>query len=194
MREALTAATEHALTVRGTVMLEPGWCAICASVQGDLEVRVGEPRKRKHRRWLEANGFTHRVDAWSHPLWPGAGPGVAVETLAAALEHGHGLDPDTPLRQVLVQPGVVTAADATHADALAAAFTGLDGRVHIELGRPAEPLAWVAMENGELVVEVDPDSDEVFGRYRDPREAAEALVAHLGCGEHDPLFIALLDS
>lgn len=194
MREALIAATQHALTVRGTVMLEPGWCAICASVQGDLELRVGEPRRRKRRRWLEDNGFTHRVDAWSHPLWAGAGPGVAVETLAAALEHGLGLDPDTRLRQVLVQPGVVTAADATHADALTAAFTGLNGRVYIELGRPAEPLAWVAVDAGELVVEVDPDSDEVFGRYRDPREAADALVTRLGRSEHDPLFIALLDS
>jgi hypothetical protein len=45
--QILARAAEEALAVRGTVMLEAAnearrWCAVCASVQGDLEVRVAE--------------------------------------------------------------------------------------------------------------------------------------------------------
>ncbi len=198
MREALTAAAGHALDVRGTVMLEAEdgpWCAICASTAGDLEVRVGEPRKRKHRRWLEGHEFTHRVDAWTRPLWAGAGPGVAAETLAGALREGLGLDPGTTLRQVLVQPGVTEEpappADAPPREHLAAAFAGLAGRASVERGRPARPFAWVTTDAGELVVEIDRgDRYEVIGRYRDAGDAADALVAQLD--GPDPLFIALL--
>jgi hypothetical protein len=208
MREALTAAAGHALDVRGTVMLEAEdgpWCAICASAAGDLELRVGEPRRRKHRRWLEEHEFTHRVDAWTRPLWAGAGPGVAAETLATTLQQGLGLAPDTALRQILVQPGVAGGAgppaDAPHREHLAAVFAGLTGRAHIELGRPARPLAWVATDAGELVIEVqsstDPNGDLVLGRYRDPRAAAETLTARLhgdfGYTDADPLFISLFD-
>jgi hypothetical protein len=56
----LAEATRQALEIRGTVVLEAPeeprrWCAVCASVQGDLEVRVGEP-SRGWRAWKPSAG------------------------------------------------------------------------------------------------------------------------------------------
>ena len=47
-------AVEEAMRLRGTVMLEVAghpewWCAALAAADGPLELRVGEPRKRRHR-------------------------------------------------------------------------------------------------------------------------------------------------
>ncbi len=208
MAETLSAAVADAVAARGTVMLRAAgsewrWCAVCASVQGDIELRLGETRVRGARRWLETNEFVYGTDAWMRPMRSGED---VVQTLAAGLEHAFGMEPGAELERVLVHPGVVGAAPppgAAYAEHLAAAIRDLvaAGRSHlgVDCGRPARPLAWVNLDAGGIVVEVQKgrgDDDFVLGRYRDPetagRELAERLQSDFGFAAPDPLFIALM--
>lgn len=145
------------------------WCAACAAVDGSVELRVGEPRRRGLLRrrdadgeaWLREHGFTTIPDARARPE-PVLGDHACADTLAAALEHGLGADPAAPLRHVLTQPGIIEGSDPPPADApleahLAAALRGLAragrGRFHVDSGRPAELRAVVWALDGELIVE-----------------------------------------
>jgi hypothetical protein len=223
--QILARATEEALAVRGTVMLEAAdearrWCAVCASVQGDLEVRVAEPPRGWRRwkaapgeAWLARNEFTHRIDAWTRSLRPGVSARECAAVLDDALSRALGLAPATTLRRSLVVPGVLpgTAAapgEAAYPEHLASALRGLvaagDGSVHVESGRPARPLAWVWLVDGMLIVEIEardvPGTEVEVGRFPpSPDGAADAASAlserlerDFACAQPVPLFIGCL--
>ncbi|MGB7980407.1 MAG: hypothetical protein WCF36_06400 [Candidatus Nanopelagicales bacterium] len=220
-RPVLIEATEHALLVRGTVKLEvegkpQQWCAVCASVQGDLEVRVAEPERSWWRRrasgaaeqWLAANGFTHGVDAWVRPLFPRPTAEACALALDGALKHALGVEGESRLKRTLVQPGIARAAppsDAPHADHLAAAFEALvaeGGDADVQCGRPARTLAWIEVLERALMVRVQnprKELDDELGRFELSRagalDAARELSARprgvFGYSDHDPLFITL---
>ena len=138
---------------------EEQWCAACATVGGSLELRVGEPRRRGLLRrrdidregWLLDHDFLPVLDAWcfsGHEL----GDDACVGTLAAALEHGLGADPETPLQHVLTHPGSLAGEafpdpGAPLEEHLTVGLRGLvlagDGRITIQSGRPAALRAWV---------------------------------------------------
>jgi hypothetical protein len=73
-------AVQRAIELRGVVMLaarenDRQWCAVCAAVDGSLELRVGEPsggwrrrEKRTREAWLRDHGFIQVVDAWTKPV------------------------------------------------------------------------------------------------------------------------------
>lgn len=221
-RLALARATDDALKLRGTVMLEVAgderrWCAVCASVQGHLELRVGEPRRgwRTWRRapgeqWLQRSGFTQVLDAWAHPVRFGASSAACAEILDGALEHGLGARQTASLLRTLIQPGVLDEVaapppDAVHADHIAAALGALiqagRGKAHFNGGRPARLWAWAFVLEDALLVE--PESSEEAEAWRFPlspgsaSEAARRLIARLhdesACSHEDPLFIGLID-
>ena len=223
--EILVDATVEALALRGSVMLQAGgearhWCAVCASVQGDLEVRIAEPRRgwrawtpSAGERWLGDNGFTHRIDAWARPLRREISPRECAAILDDALSNALGLPDDATVQRCLVQPAapdvaISPPADASYAEHLAAALTGLlragQGNVHVECGRPARPLAWIWLIEGELIVEIEardaPGTDVEAGRFAASATAASEtaallstrLQADFGCAQPDPLFIALV--
>ena len=116
-RQVLVRAVEDALAQRGTVVVEADgdadrWCAVCTSVQGDVEVRVAEPRRGWRRwkpgpgeAWLADNEFVHRIDAWSRPMRPHVGAGECAAVLDEALSRGLGIPPTATLRRSLVVPG-----------------------------------------------------------------------------------------
>jgi len=225
-RAAIAAATREALGARGTVMLEPPgrarrWCAVCASVQGDLEVRVGEPqpgwppgRRRRRERWREEHGFAHRIDAWSRPLPRSTSADDCARLLDEALDHGLGLAPEAELRRRLVHPGISghgppPSPGASYADHLAAAFGALatagGGRAGVECGRPARALGRVAVADGALILDIesvaDPGTDQPLGRFECSAEGAaaaaralaSALDADFGCAQPEPLFVSLFE-
>ena len=223
----LSEATHRALEVRGVVMLEvpedpKRWCAVCASVQGDLEVRVGEPprgwrswKPSAGERWLEENGWTHGVDAWMRGLPAGAGALEVSRIVGAALESALGVPAATPLRQVLVHPGVLPGIaapppDAEYADHLTAAFAGLArnrrGSAHIECGVIGSPVSWVFVIEDTLLVEVAapslvPEDEYELGNFElsdagaaeAARRLSDRLVRDFDCSGNMPLFIAIVE-
>ena len=87
-------AVQRALDCRGTVMLaarddERQWCAVCAAVDGTVEVRVGEPpsgwrhrgRRRRGEAWLRDRGFVQVIDAWAKPMDATSSTWTCAETL-----------------------------------------------------------------------------------------------------------------
>lgn len=221
-RRVLIEATEHALEVRGAVMLEvegnpKRWCEVCSSVQGDLEVRVSEPERSWWRRrgadaaerWLSANGYTHRLDAWVRPLFPRPTAEACARALDGALEHALGVEAGSRLTRRLVQPGFAGEApssDAPHADHLAAAFRAVvaaGGDGDVECGRPARTVAWMSVFEDTLIVRVQDRTnefdDDELGRFElssaGAQDAARLLSARLrgafGFSDHDPMFISL---
>jgi hypothetical protein len=209
-RAALVEAVEEALRTRGTVMLEDAgaqesWCAVCAAVDGALELRVGEPagRRRERRdreRWLRDRGF-HRVpDAWSLPVRAGAGVEECVATLAEVL----GGDPVAPLRRVLEHPGIASGdlppPGAPPAEHLSAALRALAvkgrGRVDVSGGRPARlwAIVWAFPDDHELLVEPERGLEDT---WREPLslDGAAAAARKLGdCVElqDGPMFLEYL--
>ena len=182
----LIEAAEHALRVRGIVMLsaagdEERWCAICAAIDGSLlEVRVGEPlggwlrrrQRREEERWLRDHGFVHGFDAWTAPAPYGATPSWCAHTLSAALEHAFEVPPGAELAEVLVHPGFLDESraappDAPHADHVRAALHQLvrHGRGHVGFagGRPSSVWGGAHLVDGELVL--DPVSKEPDPAY-----------------------------
>ena len=194
--DLLSRAAAEALGLRGTVTLavpgsEDSWCAVRASAQGHVELRVGEPsglRRVLAKRWLARHGFTRVGGAWARPLAPGTGSAEAAATLAAALRHGPRLRAGEALLRS-VQPGapggvVPPAAEAKRPAHLAAALMWLlrarRGIATIELGRPARPAARAFVDAGTVVVAVrsqdgpgDAWTMPVAVRSPDRRAAAE---------------------
>ena len=222
----LTEATEQALRLRGVVMLsasgdEDRWCAVCAAVDGSLEVRVGEPRggwlrrrqRREREQWLSDHGFVHRIDAWTAPAPFGVTASWCAQTLSAALHHAFDVSPDAELVEVLVHPGLPGDApppDAPHAEHVRAALATLveagRGKACFEGGRPADTWSWAFVADGELVLspepaELDPAYDADWMVPLAPSgvpAAAERLTATMhgepGRSASDPLFISFIDT
>jgi hypothetical protein len=141
-RRVLTRAVEHALECRGTVTVQVTgrdrqWCAACASVRGDLELRVGEPRRGWRRwrltageEWLVAHDFVPIVDAWARALDWNAGEAQCAALLDEVLDRALDVDGHASLEQTLVHPGVAEGvekppADAHDEDHIAAALFGV---------------------------------------------------------------------
>jgi hypothetical protein len=162
--DALVAAAERAIALGGAVMLslrgdDHRWCAICAAVDGSIELRVGEPSRSWRRwrpaageAWLRDHGFVHVIDAWAAPAVAGASTRVYAELLASALRDGLGTPDDRELVEVLLHPGVMGDAEpppsAPHAEHIRYAVTALAahgrGKLDIQGGRPAATWAWVS--------------------------------------------------
>jgi hypothetical protein len=221
----LSEATERAIAVRGTVMLAPPgderrWCAICAAVDGSVELRVGEPSRGWWRRseapgeaWLREHDFVHVVDAWAQPAPRDASPYLCADILATALQQAFGAPPDGALAEVLVHPGMLgdvppPAPDAPHADHIRYAVSALaargSGKADIQGGRPAATWAWLFAGDGELnlspePLEWPPDYDaRDWTVPLDADLAAEAdkltAILHddLGRSPGEPLFISFM--
>jgi hypothetical protein len=219
--ELLTRAAAEALSLRGTVTLavpgsEDKWCAIRASAQGHIELRVGEPsglRRLLEEGWLARHGFTRVAGAWARPLAPGTGAAEAAAILAATLRRAPRIRPaETLLRSV--QPGapggvVPPAAESKRPAHVAAALTWLlrarRGIATVELGRPARPAARAFVDDGSLVVAVPSPlgtaaAETELGRFPlsadGVREAADGLSEQLlrdfGSADEDPLYIGLI--
>ena len=220
MDPVLLEAVAEARRARGTVMLAAGggearWCAVCAAVDGRVELRVGEPvsgwlrrKGRAQEEWLADHGFVHVIDAWALPASdPTDEAGAAA--LAEALEHGLGVERGEPLHRVLIHPGRLTEdlppADAPHGDHIAGALRDLAtagrGRVDFSGGRPARlwAIVWVLDDERALLVESelagDPGSSD---EWREPLSldgagsAARELAGRIGAPA-EPLFIAFID-
>jgi hypothetical protein len=207
MQEIL-AAVEEARRLRGTVMVEVDgkpkwWSAALAAVDGPLELRVGEPRKRRGKAWLRDRGFHHVQDAWSLPLAAGVGSSQCASTLTDALTEALEADLSRSLRRTLAFPGCADGSlppeDAPHAEHLGAALRALalagSGRVDVEGGRPAELWAIVWARDGELLVEPELGSEEVWteplsldGAAAATRALAERIADRAG----EPLFLEYL--
>ena len=80
------------------------WCAVCAAVDGAVELRVGEPPRRGLRRrrdpageaWLRDHGYFQVIDAWTFPVPAETGDTQCAVTLEAALAGALGADTTTP--------------------------------------------------------------------------------------------------
>jgi hypothetical protein len=214
--DALVAAGDRALERRGTVMLalrgdQDRWCAICAAVDGAVELRVGEPsrgwrawRPSAGERWLSDHGFTQVVDAWAAPAPSGGSTRVYAETLASALVGGLGAPEDGELVEVLLHPGVLDGTQppppgAPHAEhvryAIAALAARGSGKLSFDSGRPAETWAWAFAMDGALVLSPE-YADEWTVRLDDADVDAEArkLAALLDADPADPLFVTFMDA
>ena len=184
---------------------QESWCAVCAAVDGALELRVGEPTGRRRERrereaWLRDRGFHRGRDAWSLPV----PAGVGVEQCAATLAEALGGDPAAPLRRVLEHPGIASGElpppDAPPAEHLAAALRALAvegrGRVDVWGGRPARlwAIVWAQPEDRELLVEPERGLEDVSREPLTPEgaaAAARALGDDVGL-EDGPMFLAYL--
>jgi hypothetical protein len=221
-RELLTRAADEALTLRGAVTLavpasEHKWCAVRTSVQGHVELRVGEPGggplRLLGRRWLARHGFTRVGCAWARPLAPGTAAPDAVAILAGALRHALHVRRGEELFLSRVQPGapggvVPPVPDACHSEHVAAALKWLmrarRGNASIEIGRPALPVARAYVNGGGTLALAahppgEPERETEVGHFElttdGVREASERLCARLrdyGCAPGDPLFIGLV--
>jgi hypothetical protein len=223
---ALVDAGERAIRLRGTVMLslrgnDRCWCAICAAVDGSIELRVGEPARGWRRwrpaageAWLRDHGFEHVIDAWAAPAPIGASSRICAEVLASALREGLGAPEDGELVEVLVHPGLIgdthpPAVTAPHADHIRYALTALAergrGKMGIQGGRPAATWAWVFVRDGALALSPEPVDDRVdYSRdwtvsphQADLSTEADKLTRLLhddpGRNPSDPLFICFMD-
>jgi hypothetical protein len=145
------------------------WCAVCAAVDGSVELRVGPPPRRGLLRrrnaageaWLREQGYVPVIDAWSLPATQ-AGDATCASTLEAALERALGADPGEPLEHVLTHPGLLDGAEAPAPDtpleghvsaALRALVRAGAGSCSIGSGRPESLRAWVRVADSELLVE-----------------------------------------
>ncbi|WP_028064035.1 hypothetical protein [Solirubrobacter soli] len=155
------AAVAEARRVRGSVNLDPAdgrrWSAIVSAIDGSLELRVSEPRKRRFWRnegpelnWLIEHGFTKAYDCWVLPFDAATPDEEVAERWIETLAGAHGLAADE------VEPGYpgrgvpeddVPPASAPHADHLAVALhaivRGEFNRMNVFGGRPSELWAWV---------------------------------------------------
>jgi hypothetical protein len=211
----LEQAVQRAVAIRGTVMLaarddEHRWCAVCAAVDGTLELRVGEPRggwrhrdrRRKGEAWLRDHGFVQVIDAWANPIGRGVSARVCAETLDHALREGLAVAPGAELVEVLVHRGLLGAADppvpgAPHGEHLRFALAGLAragrGKLSVEGGRPAETWAWAFVDAGEMIL--SPESADEWTVSLDAQEvtdAADRLTALLDRDPRAPLFITCM--
>jgi hypothetical protein len=200
MQAALAEAVEEARRIRGTVMFaadrrERRWCAVCAAVDGRVELRVGEPPRRglwrrgpdERVEWLRGHGFLPVPDAWSLPMPAAAGSETCAGTLAAALRSALGADAGASLHHVLTNPGLpaegAPPAEAPQAEHLAAALRALvaggEGRLDVDGGRPSRPWAFVWVESaGTLLVECElPATDGSADEWREPMTPAGADAA-----------------
>jgi hypothetical protein len=195
-------AVREARRVRGTVMVaveghEKQWCAVCAAVDGALELRVGAPRRRGRRRWLEDHGFLPVRDAWTRPE-PQPDEAACAAMLAEALEHALGAEPDAPLQHVLTHPGVLDGTDHPAPDAPAAdhVLTALRAlarepgrRLDIRCGTPEALWAIVWALDDELAVEQElPEK-----AWSEPRsDAGAAAVAQRLPEPRRPLYLSFV--
>ncbi|MBE2320760.1 hypothetical protein DVA67_032675 [Solirubrobacter sp. CPCC 204708] len=219
---AIERAVKRAVDLRGTVMLaaadnEDQWCAICAAVDGSLELRVGEPgggwrhrgRRRSGEAWLRDHGFVHVVDAWAKPVGISYSARASSETLDHALREGLGVRADAELVEVLVHPGLIgdvdpPALEASHAAHIGFALRALAhvgrGKLSIEGGQPAETWAWAFVRDGEMILspETPRDDDEwtVSLAESDVARAADELTAllhnQLNRDPRAPLFLSCM--
>jgi hypothetical protein len=173
-------AVNRAIALRGTVMLaardnERQWCAVCAAVDGSLELRVGEPGKgwRRQRRtgeaWLRDHGFIHVIDAWAKPVTSAGSAWSCAQTLDHALREGLAASSDVALVEVLVHPGVIGDAEppppeASHAEHIRFALSALAergrGKLDIQGGRPAATWAWAFASDGALILSPESADDQ----------------------------------
>jgi hypothetical protein len=217
---ALLEAVAEARRTRGTVMLaadsgEKRWCAVCAAVDGRVELRVGEPaggwlrrKGRAQEEWLAEHGFVHVIDAWSLPASDRTDEAYA-SALAEALEQGLGVERGEPLHRVLIHPGRLTEdvprGEAPHVDHIAGALRDLAtagrGRVDFSGGRPAQlwAIVWVLADERALLVESelagDPGSSD---EWREPlsldgADAAARELARRIPTPAEPLFVSFID-
>lgn len=188
---------------------ERRWCAVCAAVDGSLELRVGEPgsvwRRRERRRgeaWLRDHGFVHVIDAWANPIAPAMSAWSCAQILDDALREGLAVPADADLVEVLVHPGVIGPADppppdTSHAEHIRFALVALAergrGKLVIEGGRPASAWAWAFAVDGELIVSPESGDDDewtVSLADQDVADAADRLID--GRDPQAPLFIACM--
>lgn len=197
------------------------WCAICAAVDGSIELRVGEPSRGWRRwrpaggeAWLRDHGFVHVVDAWAAPVPRGADLHVCAAILSSALRDGLGVSEHGELVEVLVHPGLMGATKAPaptapHAQHVRYALQALAerrrGKVSIDGGRPAAAWAWVFAADGTLELSPQPADDPAdYSRdwtvnldESDVSAEADKLTAllhdDLGRSPSDPLFISFMD-
>jgi hypothetical protein len=215
-------AVQQAIEVRGVVMLaarenDRQWCAVCAAVDGSLELRVGEPgggwrrrgEKRAREAWLRENGFVQVVDAWSKPVTSISSTWSCAQLLDDALREGLGAPSDADLIEVLVHPGVIGDAappppDAPHVEHLRFALSALArrgrGKLSVEAGRPSSTWAWAFVSDGALLLspETPADDDEWTVSLAEDEVvgAADRLTAllheQLGLDPRAPLFISCM--
>jgi hypothetical protein len=215
-------AVKRAVEVRGTVMLgargdERLWCAVCAAVDGTLELRVGEPsggwrhrnRRRRGEAWLRDHGFIHVIDAWAKPVSAGYSAWGCAETLDHALREGLAAPPGVDLVEILVHPGLIGDGDpptpeASHAEHIRFALGALArtgrGMLAIEGGQPAATWAWAFVADGALILSPETSSDDdewtVSLAASDVARAADQLTAllhtQLRRDPRAPLFISCM--
>ena len=212
--ELIERAVNRAIELRGTVMLavredERRWCAVCAAVDGSIELRVGEPgsawrrgERRRGEAWLREHGFVHVLDAWANPIAPAMSPWSCAQILDDALREGVSVPAGAELVEVLVHPGVIGTADppppeASHAEHIGFALRALAqrgrGKLVIEGGRPASAWAWAFVSDGELVLSPESRDDE----WKMPLAADGDLAATAdrltdGRDPEAPLFISCM--
>jgi hypothetical protein len=211
-------AVKRAVELRGTVMLaarenERQWCAVCAAVDGSLELRVGEPgsvwrRRERHRgeAWLRDHGFVQVIDAWAKPVRCGTSPRSCART-EAALREGLAAPEGADFVEALVHPGAIGSAEppppeASHAEHIRFALVALarrrDGKLSIEGGRPASTWGWAFAMDDELIL--SPESPDHEWRVpltdEDAADAAVRLTDVLhkqpGRDRHGSLFISFM--
>ena len=175
-------AVRRALELRGAVVLaarenEDQWCAVCAAVDGALELRVGVPaggwrhrdRRKRGEAWLREHGFIQVIDAWAKPVSAASSAWSCAETLDHALRDGLGVASGVDLVEVLVHPGRIgdvdpPAAAASHAEHIGFALGALAragrGKLSIEAGRPSATWAWAFVVEGSLILSPETSSDE----------------------------------
>jgi hypothetical protein len=222
--DVLVDAVAEARRIRGSVNVEPDdsrrWSAVVAAVDGSLELRVAEPRRRfwkgtgEQTRWLREHGFEPAFDCWVLPLARETRDGEAAERWAEALDGGLGVDPES-VRRGYVGRGVpehdVPHPSAPHSEHITAAMhavvRGEFDRVNVFGGRPSKPWAWVwdTPDQPGLLIEClhrddpgDGEKDEwhvprtLDGCREGSRELLRRLSPEWPDAEAVPLFIHLL--
>jgi hypothetical protein len=199
------------------VNLEPAdarrWSAVVAAVDGSLELRVAEPRRRPPWRkdtWLADHGFTRAHDCWVLPLEASVSDDDAADRWMEALAGAHGLAAGEVAVAYVGTGAADVPASAPHVAHVEAALVAVAGgefnRAHVFGGRPSAPWAfvWDVVEEPGLRVERphrdDPDNEiDTWHVPRTPagcREGAQELLRRVEGDWPDaralPLFIHLL--
>jgi hypothetical protein len=213
---AFRRAVSEARRIRGSVNLEPAdsrrWSAIVSAVDGSLELRVAEPRRRPWRKdtWLADHGFARAHDCWVLPLDASVSDDAAAARWVEALAGAHGLGAGDVAVAYVGTGATDVPASAPHVAhveaALAAVVSGAFNRAHVFGGRPSAPWAfvWDVVEEPGLRVERphrdDPDNEidtwHVPRTAEGCREGARELLRRVEGDWPDartlPLFIHLL--